>query len=167
MPDGKRIAVAVQEERGGMTLRVVDARSGVQQLVSASFVPDRRTGTLWSSAVSPDGRAIAVKAVDGRLLVIPLDGSAPSPVPSSELNDYPAQWGNEPNSLYVFRQGEIPSRVFRVDTSSGKRTLWKEIRPPDTAATGISSLHLTRDGRAGVYGSHSIQVDLYILSGLR
>jgi hypothetical protein len=70
-------------------------------------------------------------------------------------------------SLFVFRSGEIQARVFRLEVAAGRRTLWKEIRPLDVAVMGISGVHLTRDGRSGVYGSQRDVADLYIVNGLR
>jgi hypothetical protein len=32
--------------------------------------------------------------------------------------------------VYVYRRGENPVRVFRIDLATGKRTLWKQISPP-------------------------------------
>jgi len=49
----------------------------------------------------------------------------------------------------------------------GRRDLWKVIRPPDTSATGVGVLHLSRDGRVGVYGATANATDLYLVDGLR
>ncbi len=59
------------------------------------------------------------------------------------------------------------SCVFRVEVATGRRALWKEIRPLDVSATGVGNLYLTRDGRSGVYGYAHALVDLCIVNGLR
>jgi eukaryotic-like serine/threonine-protein kinase len=167
MPDGERIVVAAVEGAGKMTLRVLAVRAGQQQSVSEAFVPERSVAAVTSfSPVSLDGR-VAVKTADGRVLIVPLDGSAPYPVPNSDQNDRPVQWSEDSRSLFLFRSGEIPARVFRVEVATGRRTLWKEIRPPAVGTTGLMEVHLTRDGRSGVYSFANILVDLYIVRGIR
>ena len=168
LPGGERILVAADEGAGNVTLRVLAERTGRQLSASAAFVPD--AGALvsnWLTPVSPDGRMVAVKAASGEVLVVPLDGSPPRPVPDSDVNELPVQWSDDSQSLFVFRPGEIPSRVFRVEVASGRRTLWAEISPPDPNATGIGGLCLTRDGRTGVYAYAHAQAELYLVNGLR
>ena len=168
LPGGERIVVAADEGAGSTTLRVLAERTGQQLSASAAFVPD--AGALisnWLTPVSPDGRVVAVKAASGQVLVVPLDGSPPHPVPDSDVNELPVQWSDDSQSLFVFRPGEIPSRVFRLEVAGGRRTLWTEIRPPDPNATGIGGLYLTRDGRTGVYSYAHAQADLYVVNGLR
>ena len=151
-----------------MTLRVLSRHTGLEESVSAPFVPDH--GALvssWLSPVSPDGRLVAVRAAQGRVLVVPLDGGAPSPVPRSGQNESPVQWSEDSRSLFVYSPGEIPAHLFRIEVSSGRRTLWKEIRPPEESAAGVGGLYMTRDGRRGVYGYAHGSVDLYVVTGLR
>ena len=99
--------------------------------------------------------------------VVPLDGGPTRPVPDSDVNELPVQWSDDSQRLFVFRPGEIPSRVFRLEVGSGRRTLWAEISPPDPNATGIGGFCLTRDGRTGVYAYAHAQAELYLVNGLR
>ncbi|MDQ2971312.1 MAG: hypothetical protein M3R34_09245, partial [Acidobacteriota bacterium] len=39
--------------------------------------------------------------------------------------------GADGASIFVFRPSAPPLRVEKVDVKTGRRTLWKEIRPPD------------------------------------
>jgi hypothetical protein len=103
---------------------------------------------------------------DARILLVPLDGRTPKPLPGGEVNEQPVQWSPDGRLLYCYRRGEIPARVFEVDVESGRRRLWATIRPPSLAATHVT-LMLSRDLKTGVYGYDDISADLYLVDGLR
>jgi hypothetical protein len=103
---------------------------------------------------------------NGRILLVPLDGGAPRPLPGGEVNEQPAQWSPDGRLLYCYRRGQIPARIFEVDVASGRRRLWATIRPPSLAATEIALL-LSRDLKTGVYGYNDQSTDLYLVDGLR
>ena len=68
----------------------------------------------------------------------------------------------------MFRRGEYPGKVYRLDAASGKRELWKELTPPDPA--GISSLSppaVAADGRTYVYSYNRILSDLFLAEGIK
>jgi WD40 repeat protein len=164
MPDGEGFVVASAGPTGETTVRRLDGRTGTVLATSAPFSGEPDMAAL---PVSPDGLSVAAKSVSGSLLVVPLDGRPPQEVPNTDANDVPVQWNQDCRHLFVYRAGEIPSRVFRVEISTGRRAPWKEIRPPDISATGLGSLHLTRDGRIGVYGYEHARATLYLVTGLR
>jgi eukaryotic-like serine/threonine-protein kinase len=165
-PDGDHIVVAAVEGGGKLSLKEVAAADGRVLSASQPFAPDPLTWN-WMSPVSPDGRLIAVRSMDGRVLIVPLDGGPLRALPASEVNDAPVQWAADSRSVYVFRPGEVPAQVFRLSLDAPSRTFWRDIRPPDTSATGIGTLFLSRDGRVGVYGYQAHATDLYLLRGLR
>jgi hypothetical protein len=64
----------------------------------------------------------------------------------------------------VFRRGELPARVFRLEIDTGRRHLWKIFTPLDSAGVGsISSVLVTPDGRASVYSYEQTLSELYLV----
>ncbi len=62
-------------------------------------------------------------------------------------------WTADGRSVIVSSDALIPSRVERVDLDSGRRTLFKEIAPPDRVglmSVGLSSF--AQDERSYAYG---------------
>jgi hypothetical protein len=100
-------------------------------------------------------------------VLCPLDGGEPRPISGLTPGDLPVQWTADGASLYVFRRGEIPAKVFLCDVATGQKRPWKEIRPPDPLARGLAKVLVTPDGRAYVYQSDRFTSELYVVEGLR
>ena len=67
----------------------------------------------------------------------------------------------------MMRQG-VPSKVFRLDPVSGKRELWKELGPSDSAGVvEVRVVVMTRDARAYAYTYVRILSNLYLATGLK
>jgi outer membrane protein assembly factor BamB len=119
-------------------------------------------------AVSPDGKHATVSGPDRRRYLYPVDGGEPVPIVGLEPDEDPIGWTADGRFLYVFRRGEYPGKVYRLDAASGKRELWKELTPPDPA--GISSLSppaVAADGRTYVYSYNRILSDLFLANGVK
>jgi hypothetical protein len=62
----------------------------------------------------------------------------------------------------------MPTKVYRLEPSTGQRTLWKELRPADPAGVEyIGPIFLTPDAKTYVYGYRRFLTDLYVVEGLR
>jgi hypothetical protein len=159
-PDGRRILVNGNEERG-------DIRSYVLEL-GVARPPRPLTGEgVWALALSGDG-ALAAAIGSGRISLWPTDGGPPRDVPGTEPDDRPAAFTSDDRALWVFRRGEMPAHIHRVDVKTGERVVWKTISPPDPA--GVYSLidfEITRDGRAYAYTYRRVLSQLYVARGLR
>jgi len=84
--------------------------------------------------------------------------------------DLPLQWSVDGRSLYVWQGQELfsPARVFRQDLETGKRVLWKEMLPEDSAGVvSIFSVCVTPDGRSYAYTYQRELSDLYVGEGLK
>ena len=58
--------------------------------------------------------------------------------------------------------------VFTIDVATGRRTLWKELAPPDrTGVNGILAIRITPDGRSYAYSYYQPLSDLFVVEGLK
>ena len=127
---------------------------------------------LLSWAGSLDGRSfIALTGSDAdkvRAMVVPLDGAAPRPIAGLDPGDFPLRWSEDGRGLFFWRFGQVPAQVFRLDTTTGLRELWKTLAPPDRAGVRVIGLVLpTPDGKYYVYDYQRTLSEVYLVSGLR
>jgi hypothetical protein len=80
----------------------------------------------------------------------------------------PLGWSSDSHSLYILSSKETPSRIDLLDVQSGRRTPWKEFRPPDPAGVfAVSPARVTPDGKAYVYSYRRLLDDLFLVTGLK
>jgi hypothetical protein len=59
-------------------------------------------------------------------------------------------------------------KVYRVDMTTGERSLWKELVPPDPAGVlTMGPILMTPDGKSYVYSYRRTLDELFLLEGLR
>jgi len=118
--------------------------------------------------VSPKGDFAATVGPDHKIYRYPVAGGEPLLVSGTEPDEAPTGWSGDGRSLYVFRFGEIPSKVVELELSTGKRKLWKELVPADAAGIDtIRGITITPDAKAYVYGYIRTLSDLYVVEGLK
>ena len=125
---------------------------------------------FWhGSTVSPDGRIVAVAGPGQKLMLFPIEGGEPRPVPGVERFEAPVGWSADQRFLYVFgHPAELPGKIHRIDLVSGRRELWKEIMPRDPAAFGgFGNVVLTPDRKTYAYNLNRIFCTLYLVEGLK
>jgi len=54
--------------------------------------------------------------------------------------DRPVQWDQDGAHAFVVQKSDMEATIFRVDLSSGKREVWKQIRPPTPQAFSPSEV---------------------------
>jgi eukaryotic-like serine/threonine-protein kinase len=135
-------------------------------------------------AITPEGVVLPAKAAvrgDGTILarvgpawrLYSLDGGDPRPVPALTARDVPLQWSADHRFLYVGVNLGAPPRsrndVFRVDLTSGSRTLWKTLAPVDPVGVefGAGSPVMTPDASAYCYSYTRRLGDLFVVDGLK
>lgn len=80
----------------------------------------------------------------------------------------PIEWAADAHSLYIYRPGELPAKVYGLDLATGERTLWRQLMPSDPAGVErIGPVRMTPDGKTYVYGYHRTLADLYLVEGLK
>ena len=164
LPDGKRILFAGSEKSRRARLYVQDLAGGAPRPVTA----EGAGGGFHGLVVSPDGRFATGAAPGSGFARYPVDGGSPLPIEGLAEGEFPVQWSADGRSLFVYRIGDVPARIFRLDLSTGRRELWKELIPPDLAgANVIPNVQITPDGRAYAYYYGQVLSELYLVEGLK
>ena len=161
-PDGKRVLLAGNEAEHGLRLYV-------QDIDADKITPVTPEGTNGLSfALSPDGSAVAAVGPDDKGYLFPVPSGDPRPIKGMEAGEVPVEWSSDGHSLYVYRGGDLPAKVYRVDLATGARTLWKQLMPPDPAGVEfVGPVLPAPDGKAYVYGYRRLLSDLYLVEGLQ
>ena len=160
LPDGKRILFTASEPGHGLRLYVRDFDGGKPR----ALTPEGYRGVR---VVSPDGASAVVTGPDRRTYLYPLQGGEPTAIPGLDEKDRVAQFAADGRSLFVYRQGEAPTKVYRIDISTGRRALAMTLMPQD--AGGVSEIGplLTPSADSYAYSYSRTLSDLYIVDGLR
>jgi len=162
LPDGKHFVFAGNEPGHGVRLYLQDVAGGKPQAIA----PEGVNGTTF--AVSPDGRFVAGIGPDGKGYLYPTHGGEATSISGLLPAEQPIGWTQDSKSLYVYRLGEVPAKVYRLDPATGQRTPWKELVPADPAGVAtIGPILITPDGKTYVYGFHRTLADLYLVEGLK
>lgn len=161
-PDGKRFVFSGNEPDHGVRLYTQDISGSKPKPISPEGVD------AVSFAVSPDGQSIVGIGPDQKGYLYPAAGGDPKLVNGMEAGDIPINWSQDGRSIYLYRSGEVPAKVYRVELATGKKTVWKEIAPLDpTGVSTIGPILITPDGKTYVYGFHRTLGDLYLVEGLK
>jgi Tol biopolymer transport system component/predicted Ser/Thr protein kinase len=161
LPDGKRVVFSGNETGHGFRLYVESPEEGKPRPISPE-------GVNPSFVISPKGDFAAAVGPDHKMYLYPVASGEPVPVSGAEPDEAPTGWSGDGRSLYVFRFGQIPAKVFELELATGKRKLWKEVVPADAAGIDtIRGVEITPDARAYVYGYIRTLSDLYLVEGLK
>ena len=161
-PDGKRFLFLGSEAGHGVRLYVQDVDGGKARAIS----PEGTSATQWQ--ISPDGKVVAAVGPDQNGYLYPVDGGDPRRIPGFPMGDVPVGWSSDGRSLYTYRPGELPAKVFRLDVATGQKQLWKELIPADSAGvTDIGPILITPDAKTYVYEYGRTLSDLFLVEGLK
>jgi Tol biopolymer transport system component/predicted Ser/Thr protein kinase len=161
-PDGRRILFSGNEPGHGSRLFVQDIPDGKPRPITPEGVGIR------FDVVSPDGKWAVATGTDRRIALYPIEPGEPRVVPGTEPDDIPLKWTADGGSIFVYRPSAPPLRIEKVDVKTGRRTLWKEIRPPDPSGVEqVGPAQITPDETSYVYSYRRALDDLYLATGLR
>ena len=162
LPDGKQFVFSGNELGHGVRLYLQNADGGPARPIA----PEGVNGTAF--AISLDGQMVAAVGPDLKGYLYPTSSHGdPRPIPGLEPGDLPISWSEDARSIFVYQPGDVPAKVFRLDLATGKKTLWKQLVPGDSAGVAtIDPILVTPDGKTFVYGFHRTLADLYMVEGL-
>jgi eukaryotic-like serine/threonine-protein kinase len=161
-PDNKRFVFSGNEPGHGVRVYVQDVAGGKPRAISPEGI------NPVALVLSPDSKLIAGIGPDQKGYLYPVDGGEPRPIPGLQQGEEPINWSQDGHALYIYQPGQLPAKVFRLDITSGKRDLWKELMPSDHAGVAtIGPILMSADGKSYVYGYHRALSDLYLVEGLK
>jgi len=121
-------------------------------------VPDKVRVALFSA----DGRDLVGITPDGRWHLYPVAGGATSDLTSITADDEPVGWSTDGRAILVATR-TIPTRLERVELSTGARRVIREIRPPGLEGIRINVSNATADGEQFAYGGVRQTRTLYVV----
>ena len=161
-PEGNRILFSGNEPDHGVRLYVQDVTGGKPQAITPEGVNES------AFVISPNRELVAAVGPDKKGYLYPISGGEARPIPGLATGEEPVEWTADGHALYIYRPGELPAKVYRLDLATGERTLWRQLMPSDPAGVErIGPIRMTPDGKTYVYGYHRTLADLYLVEGLK
>ena len=81
-------------------------------------------------------------------------------------DDQVLAWSRDGQSLFVQRRPAVPARIERVDLSTGRRTLIRELAPSDRAGlTSVFGVDIANDGQTYAYSYWKRVSRLFVVKG--
>jgi eukaryotic-like serine/threonine-protein kinase len=161
-PDGKRIVFSGSESGHAIRIYIQDVEGGKPRAITPEG-----GGTL-GIIVSPDGKLVLGNGPDGKRYFFPVDGGEAQPVPGLKPGEFIDGWSEEGRSFLAQNFAGLPGVISRVDLATGKRTIWKEIVPADSAGVdSIAGVEITPDAKSYVYSYVRTLSDLYVVEGVK
>ena len=167
-PDSRSVwFLAAARGEGGRRAWVQDLSGGRPRAVTPPGVS--------APVLAGDGRFLCAAAADGGWYLYSTATAEARKVAGLLPGESPTQWTADGKHLYVRsanepRPGEpaVTVRMHRLDPWSGRRELWKEIRPVNPLAGGtIGRILFSADGKTCVYTHHRFSSELFLVEGLK
>ena len=97
-----------------------------------------------------------------------VDSGEIRPISALGIGEAPIAWSSDGRSLFVYKLGEVPATVSKLDLATGRKQPLKQLVPPDVSGvTDISSILVTPDGNNYVYEYGRTLSDLYLVNDLK
>jgi hypothetical protein len=163
-PDGQHVIYSGAKHGEAARLFVQDLSGG-----SGVAITSPGAGPIGEFCVSLDGRQVVGVGPDQQLWVYPVSGGEARRVAGTTPGDLPIRFLADGRTLLLFRRSDIPIKVSRIDLTSGKRELWREMAPGDLAGAEsyFSRVLVTPDGKSYAYGHDRLLSELYLVDGLK
>jgi hypothetical protein len=160
--DGKHVYATARQGGGPFrTLKLpVDGSQGVVLPESVQTI----------QAISPDGKRLLCLDAKGEPGITSEAGEPPSPLSwTLKPGEAIVAWNEADEVIVTHPEDAVHLRVDRVELSTGRRTLWQLLVPPDPAtAIRVSEVRVSRDGKTLGYTCARILVsDLIVAEGLK
>jgi hypothetical protein len=164
LANARGILVRAKNEKGDAILGVVGPDGGKPTPLRAGGLSER------DGVVSPDGGRFAYVTRDGQLKIATLSGEEATLVSGTPLEstDDLIEWSADGRFVYVWRSGEVPAPVDRLELATGRREPWKKFMPGNPAGVArLENVVVTPDGQSYAYFyNRQIADDLYLVDGV-
>lgn len=162
LPDGQHVFCTGRAADGMTRAYRLDVESGRFDVLRMES-PDRAQG----AAVSADGNLAAASFVNGRSVLVPLNGGAIAAGPVLDAGDVIVGFSTDAKWLFVEKWGAQSVEVDRVHIDGRRREPWKRLSPRDASGVVLAfRARIALDGDAYAYACYRILSDLYVAEGL-
>ena len=165
MPGGKAVYFA-GDDGHGWRMYVEDLPKGAPRSVTPVIA--LKASHFESHVVSPDGKLILARDVNGKGELYPIAGGEPRAIPGWLPEDIWITWSSDGRSAYVYHDEKTSAPAYRLDVAGGKRELVETLVPSDSAGvTAIATVRMTADGKSYAYSFTRELSDLFLVAGVR
>jgi serine/threonine protein kinase len=165
LPDGKQAYFSGDDGHGWRSY-VQDLEGGAPRAITpliSVILP-----SYESHHVSPDGKLIFARNMEGKAQLYPVSGGDPQVIPDWSPDNIWITWSEDGHSAYVYHDEKTSASVYRLDIATGKRQPSAMLATSDPAGvTAIISVCMTPDGRAYAYSYQRSLSDLFLVEGVR
>jgi serine/threonine protein kinase len=163
-PDSRQFLFAGSEAGHGLRLYLQGLDGGAPRPIG----PEGISAALPGFAISPDGTLVAAVGPEHKGILVPFAGGEAKALAGVEPGEFPLRFSADGRSVYLWKRGDVPARVTRLDVATGQRELWKELLPADPAGVErISNVLVAADGKGYAYCYARLLSDLFVVEGLR
>ena len=105
---------------------------------SPADLAGRDLAALPGFAVSPDGKLVAAIGPDQKGAALPRRRRGAAADRGVEDGEFPLRFSSDGRSLYVWKRGDVPARITRVDLATGRARSGRTCFPPTLPASSGS-----------------------------
>ena len=164
-PDGKRLFVAGSSPGRSGRLYLVGIDGGTLDLLWDEQIEFDRLGGL---AIAPDGESVIFRRACAEPVLFSCRTRTVEPLAFVGEDEVPMRFDSSGRYLFVASRGTADRTVNRIDMSSGERTEWRKLEPPDPIGViFIGHPCISPDGSTLAYSYFRHTADLYLVEGLR
>ncbi len=162
LPDGRRFVFSGKEPGHGARIYRQDSNDAKPVPISPEGIDP------LVMVLSPDGQQVVGIGPDEKAYSYSVAGGEPKVVLGVESGEQPIEWSADGKTIYLYKPGDLPAKVYQLDLATGHRALWKQLIPSDSAGVSrLGPILITPDGKSCLYGYHRVLSDLYLVDGLK
>ncbi|MEO8190269.1 MAG: protein kinase [Acidobacteriota bacterium] len=164
LPDSRSIVFGGSEPGHPIRLYVQAIEGGKARPIT----PEGVTVALPGFAVTNDGKFVAAIGPDQKCSMFPVGEGAVRAVSGVLPGEFPLRFSPDDTHLYLWKRGDVPARVMRLEVATGKREVWKDLLPVDPAGVErISNVLVSPDAKSYAYCYARLLSDLFVVEGLK
>ncbi|HEY6146295.1 MAG TPA: protein kinase [Thermoanaerobaculia bacterium] len=164
LPDSQGFVFGGSEKGHGVRVYVQTLAGGKPRPIT----PEGVSVALPGFAVTSDGKWLAAIGADGKGALFSVENGSARPLPGVAAGEFPLRFSPDDKYVYLWKRGDIPARVTRLEVATGKRELWKDLMPVDPAGVErISNVLVSPDAKSYVYCYARLLSDLFVVEGLK
>jgi len=164
LPDGQNMLITALNQQSHSVLLLQNVQGGKPKIIEVKGPYTSPNG----ATISPDGKSLLMLNQEDAAFVYEINTQTVKPIPQLQEREIPFQWTRDCSSVLVINRFVVPTKVFKVNISTGARQLFREIHPPDlTGVTAMTSILFSPDERMFAYSYQRQLSTLYLVQNLR